>query len=83
VPSAKLLITRWLIVRNQQVAGSIPAGGSMFSITYVWAFSRSMRDVGMVLSLGFCQSLCRFRYFRLADLQFSGEGRLLGTAPRN
>jgi hypothetical protein len=29
------------LIRNQQAAGSIPAGGSMFSITYSWAFSHS------------------------------------------
>jgi hypothetical protein len=29
------------MVRNQQVAGSIPVGGSMFSTTYRWAFSQS------------------------------------------
>jgi len=29
------------LIRNQQVAGSIPAGGSMFSITYRLAFSQS------------------------------------------
>jgi hypothetical protein len=31
MPSAKLLIIRWFMVRNQQVAGSIPAGGSSLS----------------------------------------------------
>jgi hypothetical protein len=28
------------ILRNQQVAGSIPAGGSMFSVTYRQHFSQ-------------------------------------------
>src|SRR5258708_5335290 len=30
----KSLILREWTIRNQQVAGSIPAGGSMFSVTY-------------------------------------------------
>jgi hypothetical protein len=31
VPTAKLLILRAFTIRNQQVAGSIPAGGSRIS----------------------------------------------------
>jgi hypothetical protein len=34
MPTAKLLILLKITIRNQQVAGSIPAGGSMFSSNY-------------------------------------------------
>ena len=34
VPTAKLLISRAFTIRNQQVSGSSPEGGSIFSIVY-------------------------------------------------
>jgi hypothetical protein len=39
-----------LLIRNQQVAGSIPAGGSIFSITYALCFSH-LSHVSRILSV--------------------------------
>ena len=36
------------IFRNQQVAGSIPAGGSMFSITYRWPFLNGLTCLALL-----------------------------------